>query len=200
METLHNALKLPFKLFLEYSQQNEFLYIIVALIATFGILGQWVLYYKCDLPGHASVVPLWNVVVFLKIYGPCQQSYRIIPKIIIVITVLMKAIILKTFSKACSNLLIIFIIPPPIIFYVVYTGDTSIAANIALISMLSVFMIFTITLYIEICKCFGKRSFIDYILVLVFNGLYVMYLGMSSDTEYLGPLYGKNKQSIKPKA
>ena len=169
METLHNALKLPFELFLEYSQQNEFLYILVALIATFGILGQWVLYYKCDLPGIASIVPLWNVVVFLKIMG--RPAWQVV----------------------------VFIIPPPIIIYVVYTGDTSMAANVALVSMLSVFIISTLTLYIELCKCFGKRSFIDYILVIIFNGLYVMYLGMSSDTEYLGPIYGKNKQSSETK-
>ncbi len=169
MEILHDALKLPFKLFLEYSQQNEFLFIIVALIVTFGVLGQWVLYYKCDLPGIASIVPLWNVVVFLKIMG--RPAWQVI----------------------------IFIIPPPIIFYIVYTGDTSMAANVALISMLSVFIIFTFILYIELCKCFGKRSFVDYILVLIFNGLYVMYLGMSSDTEYFGPLYGEDKQGSEKK-
>lgn len=169
MEVLHNALKLPFQLFLEYSQQNEFLYIIIALIAAFGILGQWVLYYKCDLPGSASIIPLWNVVVFLKIMG--RPAWQVI----------------------------LFIVPPPIIIYIVYTGDTSMAANIALVSMLSVFVLFTITLYIELCKCFGKRSIVDYILVLVFNGLYVMYLGMSGETEYLGPLYGKNKQHTEVK-
>ncbi len=164
METLHNTLKLPLELILKYAEQYEFLYIIIALVAAFGVLGQWVLYYKCDLPGIASIVPFWNVVVFLKIMG--RPAWQVIA----------------------------FIIPPPIIIYIVYTGDTSMAANIALIIMLSVFLLFTITLYIELCKCFGKRTFIDYVLVLVFNGLYVMYLGMSGDTEYLGPLYGKNKQ------
>lgn len=163
MELLHYALKLPFESFLEYAQINEFLYILIALLAAFGILGQWVLYYKCGLPGIASIVPLWNVVVFLKIMG--RPAWQVI----------------------------LFIIPPPIIAYIVLTENMSTAANITLISMLAVFILFTITLYIELCRCFGKKSIVDYILVLVFNGFYVMYLGMSGDTEYFGPLYGKNK-------
>lgn len=164
MEVLHDALKFPFQFFLETAQQNEFMYVLIALIAAFGILGQWVLYYKCDLPGVASIVPVWNVMVFLKIMG--RPSWQII----------------------------FFIIPPPIVAYIVWTGDTSMAANVTLVAMLSVFLLFTVLLYIELCKCFGKTSIVDYILVLVFNGLYVMYLGMSGDTEYFGPLYGKNKQ------
>lgn len=164
MEIIHSTLKLPFYLFLEYSQQNEFLYIVLALLAAFGILGQWVLYYKCDLPGVASVIPFWNVVVFLRIMG--RPSWQVL----------------------------LFIIPPPVVAYIVYTGDMSMAANIALVTMLAVFITFTVTLYIELCKCFGKRTIVDYLLVLIFNGFYVMYLGMSGDTEYKGPLYGKNKQ------
>lgn len=167
MEILHNALKAPFFFVLETATQNEFMYIVVALLAAFGILGQWVLYYKCDLPGVASIVPVWNVIVFLKIMGrPTWQA-------------------------------ILFMIPPPIIAYIVYTGNMSMGANVALVSMLAVFLIFTVTLYIELCKCFGKNSFVSYILVLIFNGFYVMYLGMSGDTEYKGPLYGKNaKQTL----
>ncbi len=165
METIHNALKLPFQFVIETAAQNEFMYVIVALLAAFGILGQWVLYYKCDLPGVASIVPVWNVIVFLKIVGrPAWQA-------------------------------VVFMIPPPIIAYIVYTGDVSMGANIALLSMLSVFLIFTITLYIELCKSFGKNSIVDYILVILFNGFYVMYLGMSGDTEYQGPLYGNTTQT-----
>src|SRR6056300_1191879 len=109
MEILHNALKAPFFFVLETATQNEFMFIVVALLAAFGILGQWVLYYKCDLPGVASIVPVWNVIVFLKIMGrPTWQA-------------------------------ILFMIPPPIIAYIVYTGNMSMEANVALVSMLAVF-------------------------------------------------------------
>ena len=162
METVHELLKLPILKFIEIAQMHSYLYVILALVAAFGILGQWVLYYKCDLPGVACLVPVWNVIVFLKIMGrPAWQS-------------------------------LFFMIPPPIIAYVVYTGDTSLTANIALIVSFIVLIVFAIKIYVELCQCFGKNTMASYILVLIFNGFYVMYLGMSDDTEYLGPVHGPN--------
>lgn len=162
MESLHELLKFPVVYVYELITQpsHEFSLIILALLTAFGILGQWVLYYKCNLPGIASIVPVWNVVVFLRIMGrPAWQSLALM-------------------------------VPPPVIAFIVYTGDMSMAANITLATMLVIFLAFAVIIYIELCKCFGKNSFISYILVLLFNGLYVMYLGMSGDTEYLGPLHG----------
>jgi signal peptidase I len=46
--------------------------------------------------------------------------------------------------------------------------------------------------WIELCQSFGKRSLLDYVLVILLNGLYIFNLGMSYDTEYLGPVYGKH--------
>ena len=43
--------------------------IVICIIVFIGIVGQWALYSKCDLPGIACIVPFWNVVVFLKIMG-----------------------------------------------------------------------------------------------------------------------------------
>ena len=40
--------------------------------------------------------------------------------------------------------------------------------------------------------CFGKRTMMDYVLVILLNGLYIFNLGMSYDTAYLGPVYGKH--------
>ncbi len=44
--------------------------------------------------------------------------------------------------------------------------------------------------WIELCQSFGKRSLLDYVLVVVLNGLYIFNLGMSYDTVYEGPAYG----------
>ncbi|MGB0403076.1 MAG: DUF5684 domain-containing protein [Salibacteraceae bacterium] len=167
IETLHDLLKFPIVEIghILTDHNNQFALILLALLAAFGILGQWVLYYKSNLPGIAAIVPVWNVIVFLKIMGrPAWQAMFIM-------------------------------VPPPVIAYIVYIGDTSMVANVALISMLALFAIFMITLYIELCKCFNKRSLIDYLLVLVFNGFYVMYLGMSANTEYSGPLYGEKAKN-----
>lgn len=46
--------------------------------------------------------------------------------------------------------------------------------------------------WIELCQSFGKRTVLDYVLVILLNGLYIFNLGMSYDTEYLGPVYGKH--------
>ena len=52
---------------------------------------------------------------------------------------------------------------------------------------------FTIRIYIELCHCFGKRQFIDYLLVILFNGFYILNLGLSYKVKYLGPVYGQDK-------
>lgn len=45
--------------------------------------------------------------------------------------------------------------------------------------------------WIELCQSFGKHSLLDYVLVILLNGLYIFNLGMSYDTAYEGPAYGK---------
>jgi hypothetical protein len=49
--------------------------------------------------------------------------------------------------------------------------------------------------YIELCNSFGKTSLIDYILVILFNGFYILNLGLSYEAHYLGPVYGR--ESVK---
>lgn len=48
-----------------------------------------------------------------------------------------------------------------------------------------------IKVWIETAQSFGKRTVIDYVLVVLLNGLYILNLGMSYDTHYVGPVYGK---------
>ena len=52
--------------------------------------------------------------------------------------------------------------------------------------------------WIEMCQSFGKRSTLDYVLVVVLNGLYIFNLGMSYDTKYVGPVYGHPEPSSEP--
>ena len=48
-----------------------------------------------------------------------------------------------------------------------------------------------IKVWIETAQSFGKRTIVDYVLVVLLNGLYILNLGMSYDTHYVGPVYGK---------
>lgn len=103
-----------------------------------GIVAQWKLYEKAGQPGVASIVPIWNFIVFLRIIG------------------------------RPANHIFLFLIP-------VY-GQLYLIPKV----------------YIELCNSFGKHSLIDYILVILFNGFYVLNLGLSYDTEYEGPAYGRS--------
>lgn len=120
-----------------YAKMGSALYYAIGFITIIALLAQWRLYEKCRLPGAAAFVPVWNVIVFLKIVGrPAWQGW-------------------------------LFLIP---IYGQLY---------------------FLPKVWIEVVQCFGKRSMLDYILVFVLNGLYILNLAMDDDNQYLGPLYGQ---------
>ncbi|MBV6406450.1 MAG: hypothetical protein GFGODING_03240 [Flavobacteriales bacterium] len=45
--------------------------------------------------------------------------------------------------------------------------------------------------WIEVAESFGKNTFLDHLLVLLLNGLYILNLGLSYETRYIGPVYGR---------
>jgi hypothetical protein len=117
-------------------------YYAVGFIAAIAILAQWRLYEKCRQPGLAAFVPIWNVIVFMRIVGrPDRDAWKML---------------IPIYGQ-------LYFIPK---------------------------------VWIEVVQCFGKRSIMDYILVLVLNGLYILNLALSND-QYLGPLRG---QAPLPKA
>jgi len=112
--------------------------IIVGFIA---IVAQWRLYEKAGQPGIASLVPIWNFIIFLRIVGrPAKHIF-------------------------------LFLIP-------IY-GQLYMIPKV----------------YIELCNSFGRTSILDYIMCIVFNGFYVLNLGLSYEIEYLGPVYGQEQTS-----
>lgn len=63
------------EMIMEAGGGSPVMYFLLGFVAIIGITGQWMLYYKCDLPGVACIVPVWNVTTFLKITGrPAWQS------------------------------------------------------------------------------------------------------------------------------
>jgi hypothetical protein len=109
---------------------------LLIIIGFIGVVAQWRLYAKAGQPGIASIVPIWNFIVFLRIVG-----------------------------RPASHIFL-FLIP-------IY-GQLYMIPKV----------------YIELCNSFGKKSIVDYILVIVFNGFYVLNLGLSYEAEYQGPAYG----------
>ncbi|MBL7956583.1 MAG: hypothetical protein JNM49_01370 [Flavobacteriales bacterium] len=117
-------------------------YYAVGFVAAIAILAQWRLYEKCRQPGLAAFVPIWNVIVFMRIVGrPDRDAWKML---------------IPIYGQ-------LYFIPK---------------------------------VWIEVVQCFGKRSIMDYILVLALNGLYILNLALSND-QYLGPLRG---QAPLPKA
>lgn len=126
-----------------YNQIGFGLYIIIGFTILIGVVAQWRLYEKASQPGIASIVPVWNMIIFLKIVG-----------------------------RPASHMWLILI---PIY------GQ----------------LYFMPKVWIEMCQAFGKRTMLDYILVVVFNGLYILNLGLSYDIDYLGPVYGQKIETEK---
>lgn len=120
-----------------YAKMGNAFYYALIFFGLIALVAQWRLYEKAGQPGVASIVPVWNFIIFLRIVGrPANHLwYALIP---------------------------------------VY-GQ----------------LYFVPKVWIEICQSFGKTTILDYVLVIVLNGLYILNLGLSYDTRYMGPVYGK---------
>jgi hypothetical protein len=51
------------------SQENTGIIFLVALLLLIGAVAKWRMFLKCNQPGIASIVPIWDVVVVLRIVG-----------------------------------------------------------------------------------------------------------------------------------
>ncbi|HRN37259.1 MAG TPA: DUF5684 domain-containing protein, partial [Flavobacteriales bacterium] len=107
-----------------YGNLGQSLFYILGFLTLFGVVAQWRLYEKAGQPGLASIIPVWNLIVFLKIVG------------------------------RPANHLWLFLIP----FY----GQFYLLPKV----------------WIELCQSFGKRTMLDYVLVVLLNGLYIFNLGL----------------------
>ncbi len=127
-----------------YNQFGDSMFYILGFFVVLGVVAQWRLYEKAGQPGVYAIIPVVNLIAFLKIIGrPTKHIW-------------------------------LFLIP-------VY-GQLYLVPKV----------------WIELCQSFGKRSIIDYVLVIVLNGLYIFNLGMSYDTKYEGPVYGRPQPGLEP--
>jgi len=121
-----------------YSKMGNAFYYALIFLAIIAIVAQWRLYEKAGQPGIAAIVPIWNIIAFVKIVGrPASHAW---------------------------------------LFFVPIWGQ----------------LYFTPKVWIEVCQSFGKTTMLDYVLVIIFNALYILNLGLSYETTYRGPVYGNN--------
>jgi hypothetical protein len=57
---------------------------------------------------------------------------------------------------------------------------------------------FFITLYVSLCRSYGKRGIGSYLAMIFFSFIYIPYLGFSSDVRYVGPSEGPNANVMNP--
>jgi len=119
-----------------YAKMGNAFYYALIFFGIIAVVAQWRLYEKAGQPGIAAIVPIWNMIVFLKIVG-----------------------------RPASHFLY---------FFIPLYGQPYFAPKV----------------WIEICPSFGKRTLLDYILLIALNGLYILNLGLDYDVRYLGPVHG----------
>jgi hypothetical protein len=131
----------------------------LAGLALVGILAQWSLYDKCGLPGIDCVIPVKNVITFLKIMG-----------------------------RPASHSLFVILPPPFIIGALLFLSDPALQYGVAALFFIP-WAYFMTRVYIELCQSFGHYKLTDYILCVALNGFYVLHLGLSYSEKYKGPVY-----------
>lgn len=158
------------ELIMETGGGSPVLYFLIGFLMLIGITGQWMLYYKCDLPGYACVVPVWNVTTFLKIVGrPAWQS-------------------------------LIVMVPPPIIVWgVLFSGGSTLGYGMAAVFAV-IWAGYMAKVYYELCICFGRTKTSDYLICLALNGFYVLWLGLADSTTYQGNFEEAKKKQLEEAA
>ncbi len=128
-----------------YMKMGMAFYYALIFLAVIMALAQWRLYEKAGQPGIAALVPIWNIIVFLRIVGrPASDGWKML---------------IPIYGQ-------LYFIP---------------------------------LVWIEVCKSFGKYSTLDHVLVVLFNGLYILNLGLSYESRYQGPVHGRNTPPPPPR-
>jgi signal peptidase I len=119
----------------EFMTAKPHVFLLIVFLLVVSSTALCFFYYKSKQPAHYALIPIWNMVVFLKIVG--RPWWHIF----------------------------FFLIP-------VYN------------------IVFAIMLLVELNRSYGKTGVLRNIAAVVFNALYIMYLGFS-DEQYQQPAYSK---------
>lgn len=140
-------------------------FIPLVLFAIVGVLAQWSLYDKCGLPGIDCIIPVKNVITFLKIVG-----------------------------RPATHSLYVMIPPPLVLLSLVLIDNSTLSMALAAVFFVP-WALFMTKVYIELCQSFGHHKLLDYVMCVGLNGFYVLHLGLSIGEKYKGPVYGKEKEA-----
>jgi hypothetical protein len=153
---------------------GEGLWVIIPFFAFIGIVAQMRLYAKADQSAVSAIVPVWNVITFMKVIGrPAWHAlYMIVPATIILVCLMVDYQNLIAYSQGAL-------------------AFSAVAITLPLFAISAlVFTVFMIWAHIDLCNSFGRRTVFDYVLVVLLNVLYVLNLSLSYEISYEGPAYG----------
>lgn len=159
-----------------YGKLGNQLWLVAIVVLFIGVVAQWRLYDKAKQPGVASIVPIWNLIAFLKIVGrPAWHSlFIVIPSLVMLGIMMIDHVNLFAFMGDGLK------------------GFENVSVTFPIFAAAAIFFsLFMIKIYIELCDSFGKSTVLDYFLVVILNILYILNLSLSYDTVYHGPVYGK---------
>lgn len=123
-----------------FLNKNPHILLLVIILTVISTTALCFFYFKSKQPAFHALIPVWNLIVFLRIVG--RPWYHIF----------------------------LFLIP-------IYN------------------ILFGFILIIELNKSFGKFGFAPNFFAIIFNGLYLIYLGFSGE-KYITPSYGKSRDEI----
>ncbi|MDA0973631.1 MAG: DUF5684 domain-containing protein [Bacteroidetes bacterium] len=156
---------------------GEGLWVIVPFFAFIGIVAQMRLYAKAEQSAVSAIVPIWNVVTFMKVIGrpAWHAAYIILPTTAMLICLMVDYQNLIAYSQGTL-------------------AFSAVAISLPIFSLSAiVFTVFMIWAHIDLCNSFGRRTVFDYVLVVLLNVLYVLNLSLSYEINYEGPAYGTAK-------
>lgn len=123
-----------------FLNKNPHILLLVIILTVISSTALCFFYFKSKQPAFHALIPVWNLVVFLRIVGrPWWHVF-------------------------------FFLIP----IYNIFFG---------------------FVLIVELNKSFGKFGFFPNLMAILFNALYVIYLGFSGE-KYYAPSYRKSKEEI----
>lgn len=85
------------KVGLNYNDFGAGVFIVFGLVAFIGVVAQWMLYSKCNQPGWACIVPIYNVIIFVRLLG--RPSWHFLLLLIPVVNIYF---IVKMFIELCQ--------------------------------------------------------------------------------------------------
>jgi len=133
---------------------------LIALLCVVGFIGmvaQWALYRKCGFKGFSAVIPVWNVIVLIRIVGrPNKQGW-------------------------------IVMIPPLLVLMALVSIQHFTVGAIVSSVILAPWAWFMVKIYMEVARCFGKNKWYHFLFIVLFNGLYVYHLALSPKEKYTTP-------------